>query len=65
MNLTKTGGGTMAEVKNKRTTIVMDANIYKQAKLHCTRNGISIKDFMNDAIQKKLDQDDKDEEKEE
>lgn len=39
---------------DKRTTILIDENTLLKVKLHCINNGISIKDFLTEAINEKL-----------
>lgn len=38
----------------KRTTIMIDDNVFKKLKIHCAETGKSIKDFITDAINEKL-----------
>lgn len=38
----------------KRTTILIDDNVFKKLKICCAENGISIKEFITNAINEKL-----------
>lgn len=38
----------------KRTTIMIDDNVFKKLKIHCAETGTSIKEFITDAINEKL-----------
>lgn len=38
----------------KRTTILIDDKVFKKLKMHCAEKGISIKDFLTEAINEKL-----------
>ena len=42
------------QMSDKRTTIFIDNVLYNNLKVHCAKNNISIKEFINDAIVKKL-----------
>jgi hypothetical protein len=39
---------------NKRTTIFLDDNVFVELKVYCAKNNISIKEFLCDAINEKL-----------
>ena len=38
----------------KRTTLVMDENLFNEMKVYCAQNKIKMKDFLNEAINLRL-----------
>lgn len=38
----------------KRTTLVMDENLFNEMKVYCAQNKIKMKDFLNEAISLRL-----------
>lgn len=53
-DIEKANGTITTNEQLKRTTLVMDENLFNEMKVYCAQNKIKMKDFLNEAINLRL-----------